>query len=166
MGIEIVVNIALLFGAVFCFWNVGVGVPPSPIPGAMTAADWPRIILTCLIIALVLNIIALGKAARDPATKKEITLKEFFSPKFLLASIILIVYSLMLEYTGFLATTFVFVAVFSYVIGLKKPLTLFLGSFLSTVCIYGAFQLGLQVMLPRGVGIFRDVSIWLEVLTT
>lgn len=166
MGIELVVNILMLIGAGYCFWNVGHDIPPSPIPGAMNAAMWPRIILTGLIIALIFNIRAVYKANAAPGAKKEIAIKEFFSAKFLLSVVVLVVYSLMLDYTGFLVTTFFFFMAFACLIGLRKPLQLVVGSVVATVLMYVVFQLGLQVMLPRGVGVFRDANIWLEVLFT
>lgn len=166
MGIELIVNILMLFGAAFCFWNVGQDIPPSPIPGAMNAAMWPRMILTGLIIALIFNIRAVYKANAAPGAKKEIALKEFFSAKFLLSVLVLIIYSLMLDYTGFLVTTFVFFMTFAFLIGLRKPLHLLIGSAAATILMYVVFQLGLQVMLPRGIGVFREANIWLEVLFT
>lgn len=166
MGIEIVVNIAMLLGAIFCFWNVGQDIPPPPVKGAMSADIWPRMLLAGLIIALVFNIRAIYKANTAPGAKKEIAFKEFFSFKFIAAAIVLIVYSITIEYTGFLVTTFLFFMVFAFLIGLRKPVQLIVGSVVATVLMYVIFQLGLQVMLPRGTGIFREANIWLEVLFT
>ena len=166
MGIELIVNIAMLAGAIFCFWNVGQDIPPPPVRGAMSADIWPRMLLAGLIVALVFNIRAVYKANAHPDADKEIAVKEFFSAKFIAAAIILVIYSLMLDYTGFLVTTFFFFIVFAFLIGLRKPGQLILGSVVATVLMYVVFQLGLQVMLPRGTGVFREANIWLEILFT
>lgn len=166
MGIEIIVNAVMLLGAIFCYWSVGQDIPPPTVPGAMDAAVWPRLLLAGLIVALAFNLRAVYKANAAPDAKKEISFAEFFTPRFLAAAVLLIVYSIMLDYTGFLLTTFVFFAVFSTLIGLRKTGQMLLGSVLVTVFMYLIFQVGLQVMLPRGTGVFRAANIWLEVLFT
>lgn len=166
MGIELTVNIALLLGSVFCFWNVGVNMPPPPVPGAMSAATWPRIILAGLIIALMFNIRNVARANNAPGAKKEIALRDFFSREFLLSALVMVAYALSLDYLGFLLATFLFVLIFSYVIGLKKRGQLVLGAVSASIGMYVIFQVLLQVMLPRGEGIFRQFSLWLEILAT
>ena len=165
MGIEIMVNIALLVFCVFCFINVGIGVQPSSVPGVLSGSAWPRTILTGLIVTIALNIYFTYRKNHAPDAAREISLKEFVPPKFILSFAVMLFYAIGINYLGFIVSTFIFVTAFSYVIGLRKKVRMLLGGLISTGAIYIVFQMFLQVMLPRGVGIFREVSLWIELLT-
>ncbi|MDR3353600.1 MAG: tripartite tricarboxylate transporter TctB family protein [Synergistaceae bacterium] len=164
MGIEITVNIALLCFCIFSFFYAGVGVTPPAIPGTLSASAWPRVILAGLIVALFFNIRACRASRSAPDAKSEIAIAEFFPPKFVKSALLLIAYSIVLNYLGFITSTVIFFALFSYIIGLRKISSLIAGSVVATIVIYVVFQIFLQVMLPRGVWIFRDFAIWLEIL--
>ncbi|MDR1481461.1 MAG: tripartite tricarboxylate transporter TctB family protein [Synergistaceae bacterium] len=164
MGIEIIVNIVFLLFCVFCFIHVGVGVQPLAIPGALSGSAWPRTILAGLIVAVTLNIYLTYRKNHAPGAPREIPFKEFMPPKFILSFVLMLFYAIGINYLGFIVSTFIFITAFSYVIGLREKIKMIFGGLVSTGVIYIVFQIFLQVMLPRGVGIFREISLWLELL--
>lgn len=162
VSVELILNVAILAFSIFCYWFVGATTPPSSMPGIMSAADWPRLILIGLVIALSINIVKLLRESKKNAGAEAKKWRELFPPRFIVAFVILVAYSIILEYLGFLPSTFLFVMAFSALIGLRKISHLVLGALCSSVAIYVIFQILLQVLLPRGMGVFREFSIFLE----
>lgn len=161
MNVELIISVFILVFLAYCYWLLGITSPPSIKAGVMSAADWPRFIIICLVVAISINVISICLKKKGGSFSE---FKELFNRKFTYAFFILIMYAFILEYLGFITATFLFVIVFSTLIGLKKISYAVLGAFCSSTAIYVVFQIFLQVTLPRGSGIFREFSIFLESL--
>ena len=72
------------------------------------------------------------------------------------------VLSVLLGYLGFIPTCLLFLMSYSRLLGEKRIGRSFILSLLITALLFVLFYLGLSIMLPRGVGIFREFALMLE----
>ena len=163
LNIEIVINILLLCFCVFCFIYVGFDVPPTSVSRVFPGSMWPRMILGGLIIIIPFNIYSCYKN-NSLGSGRVTTLRELMPPIFLKSFALMVCYAAVMNHIGFLLSTFIFVTLFSYLIGLRKKFQILLGGLITTGALYAMFQIFLQIRLPRGVGIFRDFSLFIEMM--
>jgi len=167
MALELIVNVLLLIAAFFCFWYVGATMPVSK-PDEMGAEQWPQILLVLLIIAIGYNLFKYFRKNK----KEDIiaALADFFpsiirlvKSKLFIGMILLVVMGFLYEPLGFLATCFLFMLSYGFLLGARKPLPLVLSSFGIMLAFYVIFAALLGVMLPRGyVPFLRNVAYFLE----
>lgn len=150
MQIIIFMSFLFLFITTYSF-------PILDIGGSFGAADWPRVIL---IIGMILTLISMYKI---------VVLKKYISSsftkiqliRFAIASMIMIIYVVLVKPLGFIVTTPFMVAAYIYQMGIRKPLhILFFSLFISFVFVF-LFGRLLQVNLPRGTGLIRVFSFYL-----
>lgn len=167
MAIQLLFNGAMALFFIYCFFYVG-SIAPEPMPGTMDGAQWPQLLLGLLIFFLVINMYNIYKRTpKEERNIKSITgvnYKSFYKNKLIIGIVILFVFALGLEYIGFILSSFLFSLTYSRLLGEKRIPKLLLYSFLSVVVLYFLFSKGLGIMLPRGVGIFRDFALLLETL--
>jgi len=167
MALELIFNVLLLVASVFCFWYVGATMPVSP-PDEMGAEQWPQILLALLIIAIVYNLFSYFRKNK----KEEITaaLADFFpsigrlvKSKLFIGMILLVALGVLYDPLGFLATCFLFMLSYGFLLGARRPLPLILSSLVIMLILYIVFAVLLGVMLPRGyVPFLRNVAYFLE----
>jgi hypothetical protein len=164
MILELGFNIVLTVFFIYCFFYVGT-IAPEPVPGQMDGAQWPQMILGLLVILFIVNI---AKIIKNKDTRKkevlEFSIKGIITNKLFIGSVLLIIYSLAISRTGFVVTSFVFFMIYSYLLGEKRILRLIITSVLSVAVLYFVFNRTLDIMLPRGNGIFRTFAMFLESL--
>jgi hypothetical protein len=164
MILELGFNIVLTVFFIYCFFYIGT-IAPEPVPGQMDGAQWPQMILGLLVILFIVNI---AKIIKNKDTRKkevlEFSIKGIITNKLFIGSVLLIIYSLAISRTGFVVTSFIFFMVYSYLLGEKRILRLIITSALSVALLYFVFNKMLDIMLPRGNGIFRTFAMFLESL--
>ena len=171
MALELIVNVLLLAASVFCFWHVGVTMPASP-ANELGAEQWPQLLIVCLIIAIGYNIFSFFKK-----NKKEDIASSFadFFPsigrlvksRLFIGMVILVVMAALYERLGFIATCWLFMIAYGFLLGAKKPLPLILISLFIMLVLYINFSVFLGVMLPRGyVPFLRNIAYFFEALFT
>jgi putative tricarboxylic transport membrane protein len=69
-------------------------------------------------------------------------------------------YAFGMQWMGFLAGTVIFQVVFMYVLRVRSIASLAIVTLVNTGLLYGIFIKLLSMPLPRGVGIFRDLSLF------
>jgi hypothetical protein len=115
-----------------------------------------------------LFIVNIAKIIKNKDTRKkevlEFSIKGIITNKLFIGSVLLIIYSLAISRTGFVVTSFIFFMVYSYLLGEKRILRLIITSALSVALLYFVFNKMLDIMLPRGNGIFRTFAMFLESL--
>lgn len=167
MAIQLLFNGVLAVFFAYCYFYVG-SIAPEPKAGTMDGAQWPQLLLALLIFFIVLNIYNIYKSTpkeeRNLSTITGVNYKGFFKNKLFIGIAIFFVYAVGLEYLGFIISSFLFAMAYSRLLGEKRISHLLLYSFLSVIILYFLFSKGLQIMLPRGVGIFRDFALLLETL--
>lgn len=167
MALELIVNIALLFFSMFCFYYVGTTMPKSAVT-ELGAEQWPQMILIVLIAAILWNIRNYFK--RNDTKDISAAFKDFFpgiirlvKSKLFWGMAILMVMAYAYEPIGFIATSLVFLIAYGLLLGERKPLFLILTSILITIILYIGFSVLLGVMLPRGnVSFLRNFALFLE----
>lgn len=81
--------------------------------------------------------------------------------KHVLVAGLLVLYFLGVQYIGFVLATPVFVIVLARMLGMKKWSILVPASLLFSIFVIYLFPILLSIPLPRGVGIFREINLWI-----
>jgi hypothetical protein len=169
MALELIVNVLLIVGSVFCYWYVGATMPVSD-ASELGAEQWPQLLLSILVIALAYNIftyfrknkkedIAAAFADFFPAIVR------FATSKLLIGMVLLVLLSVAYEPLGFLVTCSLFMISYGYLLGSRRPLPLIISSLAVVLVLYIGFSVFLGVMLPRGyIPFLRDSALFMESL--
>lgn len=80
----------------------------------------------------------------------------------LLSFALCFLYVIFLPSGGFLLSTFLFAGGFSWVLGARRIHQMILSGLCSSVPIFMIFVWGLNIRLPRGIGVLYTASLWLE----
>lgn len=171
---DIVFSALLLIFSVYLFFMVGAQ-SPAPTATELGAAFWPRIILVLLIILLAVNIVSSIRKMKPMEGEKALRAKEggtspgfqfgeFFRSKLFAGMILVAVMAFVMTYIGFIADCFLFLIAYGVLLGERRPVRLILFSLIITAILYVLFQGALAIMLARGVGVFRQFSLFFETL--
>ncbi len=170
--LELAFNSIILIFTAYCFWYIGASIP-TPDPGKMGAGAWPQLLLGALFFLIMINIYNVIKKNKNHKNNEDgnseenkksypIIIREILKHKFLWGSLILFTYTLILDQLGFLLSTVLFVFSYMSLLSEKRLRVKIIASIVITIVIYLLFTKALQVPLPRGTGIFREVALWLE----
>ena len=129
------------------------------------ARYWPMFLLVVCILLLTLKVIKAWKNL--PADRKEriaqlSEVKSRGTVKLLLAFAICTVYVLIVSRIGFIFGTFLLGIGISWLLGAKKLHQMALAGLCASIPIYAIFVWILNLRLPRGIGVFYDISMWVE----
>jgi putative tricarboxylic transport membrane protein len=124
-------------------------------------AFWPRIVLIQVIILCVIVLAGLfkkttGKGSSAPAGAEEN--QERTLPRVFIVMAFCVLYAFLLKTFGFLLVSLAFQILTLLVIGERRWKFLIAEPVLLTTALYGLFIRILHNPLPRGVGIFYDIS--------
>lgn len=159
---ELVFNVALLIFFIYCYFYIG-ATAPEPIPGQMDGAQWPRILIVLLVILLCANIYKILKnRPKGENFKIALDIKGILTSKLFIGSMLVLVYSYALDYIGFIFGTIVFFIAYSSLLGERKISKLLIVSVVCTAVLYIIFDVGLDIFLPRGKGVFRNITLMIE----
>ena len=144
MALELIVNLLLIAGGIFCFVNVSTTMPHSAV-NELGAEQWPQAILVLMLIALAFNVIRFFKI-----NKKEDIKAGFVKSKLFLGMVLVVVMALMYEPVGFMLTCLLFLFAYGLLLGQRNIPMLILSSVIITIILYIGFAVFLGVLLPRG----------------
>ena len=167
MALKILINgvLAAFFG--YCIVYVNGSVPPSN-PGEMGAAVWPTAILVLLVLCLLGNMFKIYKDTpadqRNMSSITSINFAGLFKEKLFWGIVVMAAYALTMDYIGFIVGSLIFCMIFSFLLGQKNVLRLFIFALIATVVLYLLFYKGMGIMLPRGMGPFRTLALSIESL--
>lgn len=142
------------------FWRGGPTVIDGLGPGA-----WPGLILNCLAffsaIWLTMELWALGRGGRSVVLRVPDDDEVYKFGKAFVGIMLIVLYGIMLQITGFALTTATFIALWCIYGGIRNPLVVVPVSLIGTAVFLWVF-VGLALMpLSRGHGPFDQLSIWL-----
>lgn len=161
---ELIFNAALLIFMIYCFIIIG-QVPPASATDTLNAALYSRIIIGMLIIFLAINIVKILKNKKEGEDFKiDFDIKKLVKNKFFIGSVLLILYKFALDYIGFVVGSFILFILYSYLLGERRVKILITSSLISVVVLFVLFGGILDIILPRGVGVFRNFALFLESL--
>ena len=154
MALELIVNLLLIVGGIFCFVNVSTTMPHSAV-NELGAEQWPQAILVLLLIALAFNVIRFFKINKKKISR--LASRISFLPSaalsrasFFLGMVLVVVMALMYEPVGFMLTCLLFLFAYGLLLGQRNIPMLILSSVIITIILYIGFAVFLGVLLPRG----------------
>lgn len=133
---------------------------------------WPRVVLIGLAIMGIVLLIKSLRQMKRPAiveesisetekVEEEFEVEEVHKSRYLIIIIALFAYILSLSFIGFVPTTPFMLMGIALIIGMRKWYSMALTGVLGTACFIYLFANTLNIPLPRGVGIFRELSYFL-----
>lgn len=141
------------------------------------AAFWPRITLGIVLLAGVIN---LGIVAWNLRRENRSVVPEFGGVRtqtndaiagvpgenrqFYLAVVAVFLYVMGLTPTGFIFATPLFLFAFAWIAGYRYPVKLAVFSVFITLLLFGLFRSMFNISLPFGNGVFRQLSLFFEML--
>lgn len=151
---NIIISIAIITLSVFLFYDTfSIPVEESNEIGPTL---WPRILLTVLFIfGITLLIQSLYHLKKESGSDEENQVDPF---KFWSFLTIIILYIPALIYLGFIIATPIFIFIMTSLAGMRKILLLILTPLIGTAVVTFIFPVLLQISMPRGVGVMREVS--------
>ncbi|MET3506898.1 tripartite tricarboxylate transporter TctB family protein [Halalkalibacter oceani] len=167
---NLVLSIATIIFSVF-FFIYTLQIPASS-STSIGPEFWPRIVLISLaIMGIVLLIKSLRQMKRPSVVaeniseaekvEEEFEVEEVHKSRYLIIIVALFLYILSLSFIGFVPTTPFMLIGIALIIGMRKWYSMALTGVLGTACFIYLFANTLNIPLPRGVGIFRELSYFL-----
>lgn len=153
----------ILFSAFFLIVSLLTPVRSSTFIGSN---QWPNMVLAFTLVLGVFKLIKTIKQYRYDNNKKEHYQKENIEENIEVLSrnrhwiilSILALYTLLLPYTGFIISTTVLIGFLFSLLGIRKKGVIILLSLASNAFFIVLFAIGLNITLPRGIGIFETFS--------
>lgn len=156
--LDIIFSVALFLFSGYCFYTVGAN-SPAATATELGAAFWPQIILGLMMVLLAINVrnnlVALKTADADAKT---IHIKAFFTSKLFVGMVIVAIMAFILPYIGFMPTCLLFLIAYGVLLGERNYVRLAIISLVLTLFLYLLFQGVLDIMLARGIGVFRTFA--------
>lgn len=138
-------------------------------------AFWPRIALLAVALAAIINAVFLFYRLRETgpvipsvdriadSIRDAVSGMSDEEQMFYLSIISVTLYLAALKPTGFIFSTPLFLFVFAWIAGYRKPVKLVVFSIGTTIFLFGAFRTVMNIALPYGNGIFRELSLFFEI---
>lgn len=170
--------IFIVFAGVFLFFSLQL--PPSESSDLIGPGAWPTFILSLMlflsIVLLVRSIMEWkGKAVKKPEVteltelqKEENEVKEkienppSFSYKHWMVAMMLLLYLLLMPWTGFTITTIILVLPLAWLLGMERKINILVTALASSLVFSYVFITLLRLPLPRGIAIFEDISLFFQ----
>jgi hypothetical protein len=131
------------------------------IPGQLGPAFWPKMAIFFLMVSCVVKFIEVYKAWRKGQPTLTVCPGKVSGGRLLAMILALFVAVLLMEIIGFALANFLFIGVFLWLAGLRKPWRLILVSGLGTVGLLYLFVKVVYLPLPKGTWFFDDLTILL-----
>ena len=169
MGERVLAGFFMVFAVVF--FGVALQITPPRVDTPLVGSFWPGLALTILFVCSSIEMIRLlrqsktereAKATADE--KKKRTLQEAMGEEdnrnlLIFGGFIAFFYIIVVHYVGFLITTPVFMALYMHVTGYRKKVMLVVAPLLAIAVFLLLFVVATYIPLPRGIGIFKDISL-------
>lgn len=156
-------GIILIFGVALYFYSLADKLEALRPPGQLGPAFWPKMSLILLMAGCLIKSIEIFKERH-----KNIALEEKASPPLpvdiwrLVIMICLVIFSVVgMDFLGFLLANFLFLLFFLRLTGVKNKSSLLLTPTLGTLFLLYLFVKIVYLPLPRGQGIFNDITIFI-----
>ena len=155
---DVVISVIVFVISVYLYFEIK-KVDSGDVYGELGPAYWPKFILVSLMV------LSVGMAAISVAGVLKGTIagvKPFHftvaNARFLAATGLIASYLILLPYVGFLISTPLQMIAFMYLLGERQKFWIFSLPFALTLGIVLLFTKAMYVPLPRGVGIFLEIS--------
>ncbi|WP_404455066.1 tripartite tricarboxylate transporter TctB family protein [Oceanobacillus kapialis] len=152
----------ILFSVFFLYMTSRI--PQSSSTYIIGPKTWPIILLTLmLVLGIIMFIKTYFQAKKDVedvvSEEKEPVKKVFNVHASIIVAVIVGIYLFLLNTLGFILSSLLFIFVVSLLLGIKRKTHSILLSVIGTAALVYLFCILLGIPLPRGIGIFRDLSL-------
>ena len=171
IGEKFITGLICLFSVVlFC---IATTIPPSKVKSPLGTAFWPGLILTILFVTSAVHFVKLllrrkeveerltREAEQNRIKEEEETGERRVFPLLLFGILISFIYIFSLSWVGFAIATPISMGIFMYITGYRKKVMLALVPLGTTVVFLLLFVKATYIPLPRGLGLFRSISLLL-----
>ncbi len=168
MGERVLTGVFIIF-SIF-FFIVALQMPAPKVDTPLVGSFWPGIALVILFVCSCIELIRLlrmtkeeraAKEAADEKKKKAVqeAMGEADNRNLLIfGGVIAFLYIIIVHYVGFTVTTPIFMAVYMYVVGYRNRVMLVVAPIVAIAVFLLLFVVATYIPLPRGMGIFQDLS--------
>lgn len=163
---DILFSAFLIIAGAGLFCMIGADPAAASSPTELGAAFWPQIILAIMIVLSVVNIVTNVKKMKTEGGNvlSGIDVAGFLKSKLFIGMIIVAVMAFILPLIGFIPTCIIFLMAYGILLKAPNIPKLAVAVVLITIVIYVLFQGALDIMLPRGTGIFRSFALAIETI--
>ena len=161
---DIIFSAFLIIVGIGLFIMIGADPAAAASENELGAAFWPQIVLAIIIVLSVVNIITSLKKlkAEGKTITSDIDIASFIKSKLFIGMIAIVILALALPIIGFIPSCILFLVGYGVILDATSIPKLVIASVLITIVIYILFQGALDIMLPRGIGFFREFALTLE----
>lgn len=158
---DIIFSTTLIIFNIYCFFLVGME-SPDPTLTELGAAFWPRIIIVLMLVLLIINVLKQLKERKEKISHDKIDIIGFFKSKLFIGMLLVTILAVSMPYIGFITSCFIFLVAYAILLGERNILKTILNSLVITLILYIIFQGLLDIRLERGIGVFRNLALFLE----
>jgi hypothetical protein len=154
----------ILIAAAALLWVAAADIPVVPVPGQLGPDFWPRLALAGLAVASVVKIVQVvrGRGREPLGAEPEAAAPGALEGRRLAAAVALLFgYVAAIPLVGFVFATPVFLALFAWAGGYRRPVTVGACAVAGTLLLLYVFVKVVYVPLPRGEGPFLDATVGL-----
>lgn len=171
--IDLLISVLIGIGAILLFIETGSFADVRTGRTDPGAAYWPRIVLSTIILACVINIGSIYRNNKDDLSLSEgafgdavesvkpsnvsTTTKRYF-----IAIVLMVFYIALLTDIGFLVLTPFFFFLFLWTLGYPSMPRAAVYSIIITIFVFLLFRNVMNIALPYGTGILRDLSVFVD----
>lgn len=161
---DIIFSVFLIIAGIGLFIMIGADPAAAASENELGAAFWPQIVLVIIIVLSVVNIISSLKKlkAEGKTITSDIDIVGFLKSKLFIGMIEIIILALALPVIGFIPSCTLFLIGYGVLLNAPSIPKLVIAAVLITIVIYILFQGALDIMLPRGIGLFREFALVCE----
>lgn len=174
MFLELIVSLVLMGICTVSIFNLIANASSMMAYDPMGGIVWPVILCALLVILLAVNSIRVffqikGKQIEPPSDsvareRCKLSIKSIIRNKLVIGIATILLYAILLERIGFLCSTPLFIYVYMCLLGQRKVPVKVITALAATFALYFLFSALLQVPLPRGYGLFRNIALAIETL--
>ena len=163
--VDTVVAGLILLGSI-CLWLVADNFPTFEKYKNVDSDFWPKVVLLVIAAASIpvfyqsVRKLLANRNLHKEQTKEPIPQEEVDVKRIIIMATISITYLLIFRTIGFLIATVLFLALSSWLLGIRKKIVLFSFPLLFTTGITLLFVKLLNLPLPRGISVFREFSLF------
>jgi hypothetical protein len=159
----------VVFAAVF--FIIAMQITPPKVDAPLAGSFWPGMALVLLFVCSASEMVRLLRQTKEERAakvaadeKKKRSLQEAMGEAdnrtlLIFGGVIVFFYIIVVHYVGFLITTPVFMAAYLYVTGYRSKVMLVAAPLLATAVFLLLFVVATYIPLPRGIGIFKEISV-------
>jgi hypothetical protein len=169
MGERLLTGFLIVFSAVF--FGLAMQITPPRVETTLVGSFWPGMALSILFVCSLIEFIRQFRQTKEERAAKEVednrkkrALQEAMGEEdnnklLIFGGFIAFFYIIVVDYVGFLVATPVFMGIYLYVTGYRHKVMMIVAPILAIAVFLLLFVVATYIPLPRGIGIFKDISV-------